>query len=300
MTLPDNSRSILDLHSLRSFLAVAQTGSITAAADRVSLSQSAASLQIRRLEEQLGCELLVRGPRGVTLTVHGEALVTYARRMLELNREVVGLIVGKNTTNPIRIGCPYEVVLPLASRAIRTFKQQSERSIRLYCASSLLVRQAFERNELDLALTMDAISVADARTIASRELIWVTAPQSLLGFANPLPVVFEASSVVRAIALASLSSSHLPHRVIENASDPIAVLASVAADEGVSALIADQCPDFLVQAPAEWKLPQLPRLMINLSISDPMSQDLGHLAEQFVVSFSQVDHSNSATNLRVP
>ena len=77
----------LDSDLMRSFLAVAQTGSVTAAAELVGRTQSAVSMQIRRLEENLGQPLFLRQPRGVTLTPRGSQLLPYAQRVVSLLQE---------------------------------------------------------------------------------------------------------------------------------------------------------------------------------------------------------------------
>ena len=79
----------LDLDLLRTFLAFADTGSFTMAADRVGRTQSAVSMQMKRLEEACGRALFEKAGRINRLTADGEVLVGYARRMLALNEEAV-------------------------------------------------------------------------------------------------------------------------------------------------------------------------------------------------------------------
>ena len=74
---------MLDTDQLRSFLAIVDTGSFTRAAERVNKTQSAVSMHIRRLEEQLGCALFVKQGRGAKLTSEGEQLIDYARRIMQ-------------------------------------------------------------------------------------------------------------------------------------------------------------------------------------------------------------------------
>ena len=78
----------LDMTALRSFVAVADTGGVTRAAGFLNLTQSAVSMQLKRLEESLDAELLDRTARQIALTPAGEKLLGYARRMLELNDEI--------------------------------------------------------------------------------------------------------------------------------------------------------------------------------------------------------------------
>lgn len=94
----------LDTDILRSFVAVADAGGFTAAGERVARSQSAISIQIRKLEERLGKRLFDRTPRSLALTPEGEALLGYARRLLALNDEAVAVIGRPPVTGTLRLG----------------------------------------------------------------------------------------------------------------------------------------------------------------------------------------------------
>ncbi|TJV30690.1 MAG: LysR family transcriptional regulator, partial [Mesorhizobium sp.] len=80
---------LLDLDVLRTFVAIAETGSFTTAASAVFRTPSAVSMQIKKLEDILGRSVFARDARSVTLTTDGEMLLGYARRLLSINREVV-------------------------------------------------------------------------------------------------------------------------------------------------------------------------------------------------------------------
>lgn len=96
----------LDLTTLRSFAAVADNGGVTSAARMLNLTQSAVSMQIKRLEDLLGLTLLERAGRGVALTASGEQLLGYARRMIALNDEVYALLTHDALEGRSRSVCP--------------------------------------------------------------------------------------------------------------------------------------------------------------------------------------------------
>ena len=100
----------LDLTALRSFVAVADAGGVTRAAGLLNLTQSAVSMQIKRLEEALGLTLLDRSRRGVALTAEGEQLLRYARRMVALNDEAVARMTANEYEGEITLGVPHDVV----------------------------------------------------------------------------------------------------------------------------------------------------------------------------------------------
>src|SRR5215213_5435160 len=100
----------LDTSLLRSFVAVAETSGMTAAANVLNLTQAAVSQQIKRLEETFGCQLFERDRRGLRLTNSGERLLGKARRMLAINDEIWAEMTTAVYTGQVRLGMPYDVV----------------------------------------------------------------------------------------------------------------------------------------------------------------------------------------------
>ena len=101
-----NSVPTIDPELLRSFVAIAETGSFTAAAERVFRTPSAVSMQIKRLEEVLGVSVFKRDARNVSLTPDGEVLISYARRLLALNRETMSRFVSPSVSGVVKLGAP--------------------------------------------------------------------------------------------------------------------------------------------------------------------------------------------------
>ena len=97
---------MLDTDQLRSFLAIVDTGSFTRAAERVHKTQSAVSMHVRRLEEQLGCALFVKQGRGVRLTAEGESLIDFARRIVHIEAGAVAALSRKGLRGAVRLGIP--------------------------------------------------------------------------------------------------------------------------------------------------------------------------------------------------
>src|SRR6202020_845629 len=97
---------MLDTDQLRSFLAIIDSGSFTRAAERVHKTQSAVSMHIRRLEEQLGCSLFVKHGRGARLTEEGERLIEFARRMVQVEAGAIAALSRKGLRGAVRLGSP--------------------------------------------------------------------------------------------------------------------------------------------------------------------------------------------------
>lgn len=102
----------LDLSALRSFVAVADIGGVTAAAGKLNLTQSAVSMQIKRLETLLGRQLIARQGRGIELTVHGEQLLDYGRQILGINDEVWNRMTHEAFEGKLAIGVPPDILYP--------------------------------------------------------------------------------------------------------------------------------------------------------------------------------------------
>ena len=97
---------MLDTDQLRSFLAIVDTGSFTRAAERVNKTQSAVSMHIRRLEEQLDCALFVKQGRGARLSEEGEKLIDFARRMMQIEAGAIAALSRKGLSGRVRLGIP--------------------------------------------------------------------------------------------------------------------------------------------------------------------------------------------------
>ena len=109
----------LDITVLRSFVAVAEAGGVTRAAGFLNLTQSAVSMQLKRLEEMLGLRLLERSGRGVSLTPAGAQLLSYAQRMVEMNDEIYTRLTCQSWEGEIVLGVPHDIVYPVIPQVLQ-------------------------------------------------------------------------------------------------------------------------------------------------------------------------------------
>ena len=119
----------LDVTALRSFVAVADEGKVTAAAARLNLTQSAVSMQLKRLEEALDQALFDRSGRGVALTSEGELLLSYARRMIALNDEIWSRMTHEDFEGELIFGVPHDIVYPHVPTVLRRFARKRRRGL---------------------------------------------------------------------------------------------------------------------------------------------------------------------------
>lgn len=188
----------IDLTALRSFVAVADAGGVTRAAGFLNLTQSAVSMQLKRLEESLDLDLMDRSGRGVALTAAGEQLLGYARRMLQLNDEALARLTGRAFEGEVVLGVPSDIVYPAIPRVLRRFAQDYPR-MRLALVSSYTrrLKRLFEQGECDVILTTEDEADAGGETLRRIPLIWVGAPGGNAWKARPLPLAFEYNCIFR-------------------------------------------------------------------------------------------------------
>jgi len=157
----------LDLTALRAFVTVAECGGVTKAASMLHLTQSAVSMQLKRLEEALGQSLYSRVGRTLVLTSQGEQLLGYGRRMLSLNDEVWGLMTRQDFEGEIRFGVPHDIVYPHIPNVLQRMAADFPR-VKVQLSSSSAWRQrplrlAFEYACLFRAPVQEALDKANIR-----------------------------------------------------------------------------------------------------------------------------------------
>ncbi len=180
---------MLDTDQLRSFIAIVDTGSFTRAAERVNKTQSAVSMHIRRLEEQLGRHLFYKQGRGVRLSEDGERLVEHARQMLMVEAAAFAAISRKALVGRIRLGIPddyAEMVLP--DILTRFSRRHPLVEISITCEMSTVLHERINANELDLAVVTECEDYGRIEVLSEQPLRWVTGIHSSIHELRPLPL----------------------------------------------------------------------------------------------------------------
>lgn len=180
----------LDPVLLRSFIAVADTGSFTRAADSTHLTQSTVSQQIRKLETQLGCELLYRKGRYTTPTLEGERVLRYARRILQLMSEAVAETSGRGEQQKISLGVPEDFATHALMPSLSAFSNEYP-GIRLEVKSGMCsdIWREFQRGDLDLVLVKQRQGSASGLARWSEPLCWIDSLHSNNLEKQPVPLV---------------------------------------------------------------------------------------------------------------
>ena len=252
----------LDITTLRSFVAVADQGGVTRAAGFLHLTQSAVSMQLKRLEELLGLELLDRSGRTIALTASGEQLLAYARRMIALNDEVISKLTDQAYEGEVVLGVPHDIVYPAIPRVLQRFNADFPR-VRVQLISSYSL-QLFKRGECDLILTTEA-SVSDgSETVAELPLRWIGAPGGSAWRKSPIPLAVGRRCAFRPQMISALDAEGIPWELSVETENDRTIEATVSADLAVHAMLDGTEPAHLEQIDTGGALPELPAHMINL------------------------------------
>ena len=201
----------LDMTSLRSFVAIADAGGVTRAAGFLNLTQSAVSMQIKRLEEMLAVQLLDRSGRQVGLTAAGEQLLGYARRMLALNDEAFGRLTQDVHEGEVVLGVPHDIVYPAIPQVLQRFAKEYPRMrVTLLSSFTRVLKAQFARGECDVILTTEADLEPGGETIAELPLVWVGAPGGSAWKSRPLRLAYEHNCIFRQGVQAALVRAGIP------------------------------------------------------------------------------------------
>ena len=205
----------LDSDLLRTFVAVAEASNFTKAAEQVRRTQSAVSMQIKRLEEMVGEPLFDRGSRGVSLTRKGQDLIHNARRIVSLLDETAASMRAEPLDGPVRIGIPEEYSYSILSRALGAFaKRHPKVEITVRYAHSASQMEALEAGELDLAVVFEWQDFSDGEILMRDPTVWVTSNVHLQHEEQPLPVaLYNRGGWCKDFALKSLEDRGHAYRV---------------------------------------------------------------------------------------
>ena len=233
----------LDLTALRSFVAVAETGGVTKASGILNLTQSAVSMQLKRLEETLDLDLLERSGRGVALTAAGEQLLSYARRMLKMNDEALARLTAEEYEGEISLGVPHDIIYPSIPTVLRRFSLDFPRMrIKLISAPTTKLREMFGRGECEVVLTTEEQPGPGGEVLVRQPLIWVGAVGGAAWRARPLPVAFCSNCIFRSGVLEKMDEAGMVWDMAIDSELDNAVEAAVSADLAVTAVINGSWP----------------------------------------------------------
>ncbi len=276
----------LDMDALRSFVTGIDAGSFAQAADRLGRSTSAISAQLKKLEDQTGSALVRRAGRGLALTEGGEALLSYARRILSLNDEAVSAVQSPKLEGWVRLGIQEDFGETLLPHVLGRFARAHPKvRIEGRIGRNVELKEKVASGHLDLALAWDDGTVTDAERIAALPLCWLgpaeEEPLWQAGSGEPLPLaVLEAPCLLRTLACSHLDRAGIAWRIAFVSPSLGGLWAATAAGLGIALRTPFGRPSGVrVLDAGEHNLPSLPSLGLSLVGADkPDHQISAHLA----------------------
>ena len=228
----------LDVDLLKTFLAIADTGSFTRAADEVNKTQSAVSMQMKRLEELLERPIFAREGRQSRMTADGERLVEHARRIVALNDQTVALFAKPDLTGVLRFGTPDDYADRFLPEILARFSRTHPLvQVDVDCKGSFALNEMVKRGELDLAVVTGCSDVLPDMVVRNEPLVWASSGRHSVHLAEVLPLaVSQTGCSWRALVTESLERAGRPFRIAYASANSNAVNAAVMAGLAVGAM----------------------------------------------------------------
>ncbi len=270
----------LDLTALRSFVAVSDAGGVTRAAGMLNLTQSAVSMQLKRLEDSLDVPLLDRSSRTIALTPAGEQMLGYARSMLKINDEALSRLTATEFEGEIRLGVPHDVIYPAVPAVLKRFAADFPRmQVRLISMPTRKLLDMLGRGEVDLILTTEETCGPGGQALVELPLLWVGASDGQSWRKKPLPVAFCKNCIFRSGVLQALNEGSIDWTMAVDSELDNAVEAAVSADLAVHVALEGSLPPHTVKIDHGGLLPDLKPQNINLYVLKPEDQVSQAMAE---------------------
>lgn len=256
-----------DALTLECFLAVKETGSFTHAASKVARTQSAVSQQIQKLENQLGTQLFVRG-KNLTLTSEGEILLSYARKIIQLNRDAMDRFKQPELQGEVRFGLPEDFASVFLSDVLAEYASLHPRILlNIECNLTLNLFERFKKNEFDLVLVKmnRPEDLPSGMDVWSEALEWVGDRDLFSPDNQPMPLVLSPQPCVyRKRAIDALEKHSINWRIVFSSHSYAGTVAAVKAGMGVTVLPRNMVPDNLEIIRSAKSIPKLEDTHISL------------------------------------
>jgi DNA-binding transcriptional LysR family regulator len=278
----------LDLDLVRTFATIANLGSFTRAAAALRRQQSTISLQLKRLEDQIGRKLIDRNPRSVKLTSEGETFLAYARKLLDINDEVLARVNEPTMRGTVRLGTPEDFATRHLPSVLARFAQAYPSvALEVTCELTLNLLERFRKGAFDLALIKRERATETGGIRVWREpLVWVRAERDFWSSKEPLPlVVSPAPCVYRKRATEALDRVRRPWRVAYTCGSLAGSLAAVRAGLGMTVLPKEMVPPDLHIIDGK-PLPDLKDSEIALLQADSLPVPAERLKDHIIRSLS--------------
>lgn len=259
----------LDIGTLRSLQAVAEHGAVTRAAEALNMTQSALSMQMKRLEETFGRPMLDRAGRGVVLSDFAQDLLGESRKLVALNDAILSRYTGSAPEQRLRVGLTSDWLFTKVAQTVRAFRlDHPQVELVINDARSKDLRAQMKRGDHDVILTTEFDAPAGAIHLAKVDLAWFGATGGQAWRQHPLPIANSPHCAYYPVGMTALDQAGIDwvQVVSDGGSDTWRVLA--AADLGVTLLPRGITLSGLEVVDHGGALPPLPATWLNVYVAD--------------------------------
>jgi DNA-binding transcriptional LysR family regulator len=259
------TRKNLDLDTLRTLVVAHDRGGLAQAAEHLGRTPSAISLQMKRLQDDLGAPIFRKRGRGLTLTEAGEIALSYARRILALNDELLDIMQGASLAGHIRVGCPQDFASVLPAVLSKFNSLYPCMQIELFVEGNASLLEGIQKSRIDLAVVIGHESLDRGQKIGELDIVWIASSSFMPPREQPLPLaMLGAQCAFRRCAVERLEASNIPYRIAANSPSLNGLWAALLGGLGVTARTAFNLPEGLTFAPSLYGLPPLGSLPVAL------------------------------------
>jgi len=270
-----NDASIVDSDLLVTFLAVADHRNVTHAANALGRTQSAISIQIRKLEERLGASLFQRQPRGVTLTEEGQRLVPAARRVAQ-ELGSIGAMFAEPLTGRLRLGIPGDYNVTALEAVLAAFAARHPGvEVSVHSGYSIGYPAAIRSGDLDLALYTAHPGEDIGEVLLAEDTVWAAGERYRFDPREPVPLaLFERQCWWHDIAVKAMEQARQSYRIAYSSENAVGVMAAISAGLAVGVLNESAVTDGMRRLAGPACFSPLPQSRLLLLEGDRIPADL--------------------------
>ncbi|GDY27306.1 LysR family transcriptional regulator [Agarivorans sp. Toyoura001] len=280
----------MDIDALRSLVAFVESGSFTRAASQTFRTQSAISAQMKKLQQESQSLLFEKEGRSLVLTPAGQALASYARRIVSLHDQAVTELKHNHANVELRIGCPddYSVsVLPVLSELLQ--QHIPHLCLRLHAGPSYQLRERLDSGELDLAILTRSPDSDEGYLLRHDQGVWVSSKHQDLSQQRPIPIaLYEADCKFHSSAIDGLDKAELPYRLLATSANHSGLYGMVSQGLALAAMARSSKGE--LQELCAKTMPPLPAIdIVVVSATQPHSACGSAVIKQICEQFRQLD-----------
>jgi DNA-binding transcriptional LysR family regulator len=266
----------LDIDCLRNFIAIANAGALSRAAEHVGRTQAALSQQVLRLETIIRQPLLVRSGRGVALTVYGDRLLDHAQKIVRTHDEAASELLGVSLSGKIRFGCPDDYARVFLPHLLQSFgRLHPQVLVEVVCAPTYKLLEELKDQALEIALVSLPDSPQREQFLRRERFVWVGTKGGDAYNRDPLQLALsDPENLDHQAAISSLDRMGRKYRIAYASASAAGLMAVVRSGQAVAVLTRTAVPSDLQVLPHTSGLPKLPSVGITVKTSRRNSSKL--------------------------